>query len=693
MVRVLSRSFLEGPNIHADRSVLVVRAQADFADLPPHEEAQDRCRAAFAKQPSLATVLDDAFAGLSASQNLVTLAPAIASRLLQPWLIQPAVGCVDENDDKTSTFIVPAEEERGSWSCLQIGLGVVVGLATPAGFPDLLRDRLAQQFDTLSRALRARHLDQLGRALVRRARALDIPARVMRAGQPVVRYGHGRHGRTSAETLVEPAGFFPGEISRNKALTQTVLREHGVPVLPSSLVTSADMAVDAANRIGAAVVTKPVDRGKGLGISLDLRSEDQVRAGFRMAAEYSREVMVERFAEGADHRLLVIDGKLIAAARREAATVTGDGSRTVAELVADLNADPRRGEPYEKLMDRVPVDARLDSLLARQGLGLNSIPEEGRVVTLTLAANISQGGTAVDVTDAVHPDNREAVERAARIIGLEIGGVDFLCPDISKSWREAGGAVLELNSPPGLRPHWIADPERDVVTPLVRHMFPEGTGRMPVVTIMGSAPVIAQEIARIARHAGFAPGVSTRAGVVSDSYRVSSEASATGHAARMLLLDLTIDFGVFEIEPSSLARDGMVIEDTEVLIALRGEGEGPEDRVAAQQVAAGCTRGALIVEADDPAASQLTERASAATCVLVSAQGREAIPPEHLAAGGACAFVRAGKIVLEDSSGEQRIDMPLHGRVAARELLIAAAAARHAGIAADSIALALAQEG
>jgi len=212
-------------------------------------------------------------------------------------------------------------------------------------------------------------------------------------------------------------------------------------------------AVRAAKRIGFPVVLKPLAGNHGRGVSINLKTAEEVETGFNKAREHGRTIIVESYIEGFDHRLLVVNGELVAAAKREPGHVVGDGKHTIAELVDIVNEDPRRGVGHEKVLTRLELDHQAERLLTKLGYDQDTVPEEDEIVYLRSTANLSTGGTAVDVTDIIHPDNREMAIRSIKAIGLDIGGVDFLTNDISLSHREAGGAICEVNAGPGFRMH------------------------------------------------------------------------------------------------------------------------------------------------------------------------------------------------------------------------------------------------
>jgi len=252
-----------------------------------------------------------------------------------------------------------------------------------------------------------------------------------------------------------------------------------------------------------------------------------VAQGFSVAREHSRSVIVETFLEGDDHRLLVVNGELVAATRRTPGHVVGDGQHTIVQLIEIVNQDPRRGVGHEKVLTRLELDAQAQKMLTRAGLQADSVPAPGLVVYLRSTANLSTGGTATDVTDIIHPDNREMAERAVRAIGLDVGGVDFLSKDITESYRRIGGGICEVNAAPGFRMH-VAPSEgtpRDVATPVLDMLFPQGmAARVPIAAITGTngKTTTTRLLAHIIRNTGKMVGYTTSNGVHVGNYLVCS---------------------------------------------------------------------------------------------------------------------------------------------------------------------------
>lgn len=399
------------------------------------------------------------------------------------------------------------------------------------------------------------------------------------------------------------------------------------------------------------MVVKPAAGGKGVGISLRLTAEADIRNAYATAAKYGRSVLIEKYAPGADFRLLVVNGRLLAAVERLPAKVRGDGSSTVRQLIDVLNSDPRRGPPFERLMDRVQIDERTGGLLARQGVTLDSVPPEGSAVIVTSTSNFSQGGTTIDVTDVVHPDNRIAAETAARSCRALVAGVDFILPDITHSWREGESWILEVNTSPCLRPHWAANSGQDVTTPVVRVAFPEGaTARVPIAGVTGSIgkTTTCRMVAHIARTAGRHPALATTHGTWSGDVQLRAGDYASGLATTDLLTDPAVDMAIVELAGRGLIENGMGIDALDVAAVLNLHTDpldldGVQTREELARVKAIPVRHArqwVLLNADDPLVLSMREdmRRGAQLC-LVSANSANTALARHREVGGCTATI------------------------------------------------------
>ncbi|MEQ1565430.1 MAG: acetate--CoA ligase family protein, partial [Myxococcota bacterium] len=360
-------------------------------------------------------------------------------------------------------------------------------------------------------------------SLVRAAEARDVPW--IRIGEAsLVQFGHGFRQKRIWATVSSETRNIAVEIASDKNLTNRILADMGLPVPKQHTVRSVDDALRAWRRIGGPVVVKPLDANHGRGVSIDLNDEPAVRAAFDTASRISRTVLVEECIRGFDHRLLVVQGRLVAASKRVPGHVVGDGLHTVRELVDAVNADPRRGVGHEKVLTRLELDGQANRLLEVAGHTVDTVLPAGEVFFLRSTANLSTGGTAIDVTDVIHPDNRAMAERATAAVGLDVCGVDFLTADITRSWLEVGGGICEVNAAPGFRMH-VAPSEgkpRDVAGAVIDMLFPPGTPtRIPIASVTGTngKTTTSRMLAHIHKMAGAVVGLTTTDGVYIDGTR------------------------------------------------------------------------------------------------------------------------------------------------------------------------------
>lgn len=491
-------------------------------------------------------------------------------------------------------------------------------------------------------------------SLVRAAEERGIPW--MRLNdQSLVQLGHGKYQQRIQATVTGRTSHIAVELAGDKEETNKILGSLGLPVPRQELAQTEEAAVRAARRIGFPVVTKPYNGNHGRGISIRLTTDDEVRAGFAAAKEHSRSVIVETFVEGDDHRLLVVNGELVAATRRTPGHVVGDGVRTVKELVEIVNEDPRRGVGHEKVLTRLVLDAQAGMMLARQGLTEASVPPEGQIVPLRSTANLSTGGTATDVTDVIHPDNRDMATRAIRAIGLDVGGVDFLIPDITESYRTVGGAICEVNAAPGFRMH-VSPSEgtpRDTAGPVIDMLFSLGApSRVPVAALTGTngKTTTARILAHITKMAGYTPGLTTTDGVYINGQR-TVEGDMTGPVAtRMVLSDPHIDMAVLEIARGGLLRAGMGVPFVNVGAVLNVQADHLgmkgidtlEQLAEVKRIVVEVARDCAVLNADDPQVVKMSAYTDAKTLCYVTMNPQHTLVREHIRAGGRACALEAG---------------------------------------------------
>jgi cyanophycin synthetase len=463
-------------------------------------------------------------------------------------------------------------------------------------------------------------------AILDEAVSRDIPW--LRLNQySLVQLGQGVHAKRIRATMTSATSAIAVDVASDKDLTTRLLGAAGLPVPKQESVRTADQAVTVARRIGYPVVVKPLDGNHGRGVCLNLQDDDAVREAFPIAEEQSRRgvVVVETFVTGKDYRCLIIDGRLAAVAERVPAHVVGDGTSSIQQLVDETNADPRRGVGHEKVLTRIKVDAAALELLQQQGHSLASVPEPGEMVKLTLTGNMSTGGISIDRTFEAHPENVEIAEEAARMIGLDIAGIDFICPDITEPVREAGGAICEVNAAPGFRMHThptIGEPQF-IAKPVVDMLFPPGApSRIPIVAVTGTngKTTTARMISHIFKGMGRKVGMTSTDGVVIDE-RLLIRADASGpRSARMVLQNPRVDFAVFEVARGGILREGLGYERNDVAVVLNVQPDHLGLRgidtveqladVKAVLVEAVPRDGHAVLNADDPLVREMRRRCS-----------------------------------------------------------------------------------
>ena len=398
-------------------------------------------------------------------------------------------------------------------------------------------------------------------AIVNEAKKREIP--ITRIGnESLVRLGYGKYSRLIESTLTDATSCISADISSNKQLTKSILNEHKIPVPYGKVVYSELSAVIVANQIGMPVVLKPFDGNQGKGVFLNLNSEEAIREAFREASKYSSGIIVEKFITGRDYRILVVGNKVKAVAERLPAMVAGDGMHTVKELVDIVNQDEDRGEKHEKALTKIKLDSVADNVLKKNGMTAESVPEKGQTVKLRENGNMSTGGTAIDCTDIIHPENAELAVFAANAIGIDIAGIDIVTDDITKSIRDTGGAVVEVNTAPGIRMHLYPSlgKPRNVAKDIVDLLFPnEETYKFPIVSVTGTngKTTIVRLISHVLSLTGKTVGMTCTSGSFVGEKCICKGDNSGPQSARSLLSNKMIDAAVLETARGGIIREGL----------------------------------------------------------------------------------------------------------------------------------------
>ena len=559
--------------------------------------------------------------------------------------------------------------ERGRYNVIygyweeQVGLAagrIAVRLVNHLVRPDPAFDLVAE-LESLILLAERRAFGPSTQAILDEAASRDIPYLRLN-DQSLVQLGQGKYQQRIRATITSMTSALAVDIASDKKLTTQLLAAAGLPVPKSEVVRTADAAVAAAERIGLPVVLKPLDGNHGRGVTLDISDVRTVRTAFDRALEQSRggSVVVEQMVAGDDYRFLVVDGRMAAVAQRVAAHVVGDGTHTVRELVDLVNADPRRGLGHEKVLTRMRIDDETERLLKEQDRSLDDVPDEGDVVRIAATGNMSTGGSAIDRTWDAHDDNIDIAEEAARVVGLDVAGIDFLAPDISKPVRETGGAIVEVNAAPGFRMHThpTEGEAQYVAKPVIDLLFPPGRpSRIPIVAVTGSngKTTTVRMISHIMRGKGYKVGMTSTDGIYIDD-RLSQQVDASGpRSAQKVLQNPRVDLAVFEVARGGILREGLGYGRNDVAVVLNvtgdhlglGEIETLEQLAAVKQVIVEAVPrdGTAVLNADDPLVAAMRRHCSGSVILFSMQQGNELVER----------WVRRGRkaVVLEaDEQGE-----------------------------------------
>ncbi|MBT8450054.1 MAG: cyanophycin synthetase, partial [Gammaproteobacteria bacterium] len=493
-------------------------------------------------------------------------------------------------------------------------------------------------------------------SLVRAAEERDIPW--LRLNQySLVQLGHGKYQQRIQATITSQTKHIGVEISCDKEDTHNLLHDLGLPVPQQLMVYSERQAQRAARRIGPPVVLKPLNANHGRGVSINLTTEEQVADAFEHAREHgtSRAVLVESYITGLDHRMLAVNGELVACAKRVPGHVVGDGKSTVTELVDRVNEDPRRGIGHEKVLTRLEFDNQAHRLLKEEGYSEDTILPEGEVFYLRKTANLSTGGTAIDVTDSVHPDNKAMAERAIRAVGLDVGGVDFLTDDITKSYKDIGGAIVEVNAAPGFRMH-VAPSEgepRDVAGAVMDMLFPAGMpSRIPIAAITGTngKTTTARMLAHIMKAAGHITGMTSTDGVYIDGH-LSVKGDMTGPtSAQIVLRDPMVDMAIMETARGGILRSGLGYNYSDVACCLNvsedhlglGGIDTVEQLAEVKRVVVETAEDTVVLNADDDNCLKMADYCDAQHVCYVTINPNHALVRAHIRSGGKAVVLEKG---------------------------------------------------
>ena len=508
--------------------------------------------------------------------------------------------------------------------------------------------------------------------IIKEAEARKIPWLWLSA-RAMLQLGYGVKQKRIQATLTENSGILAVELACDKEGTKTILADAGISVPRGTVIQYLDELKDAIESVGSyPIVIKPLDGNHGRGITINITNWSDAEEAYDLASDASKtkSVIVERYYCGSDHRLLVINGKLVAVAERIPAHVIGDGHSTIEELIEITNRDPKRGDGHDNILTKITVDRASLGVLEKQGYEMKTVLPQEEKAYLRATANLSTGGIAIDRTEDIHPENIWLAERVAKIIGLDIAGIDVVTPDITKPLREVDGVIVEVNAAPGFRMH--ASPSiglpRNIAAPVLEMLFPSNTAsRIPIIAITGTngKTTTTRLTAHIYQQTGQVVGYTTTDGIYIDGYLVEKGDNTGPYSASVILKDPTVEVAVLESARGGILRSGLAFDSCDIGIVLNvaadhlgiGDIETIEQMAQVKSVVPETVKpsGYAILNADDPLVAAMAERVNCKVAYF-SMKPDNPIIKEHIRRNGLAAIYENGYLSILEGQWTLRIE-------------------------------------
>ncbi|MBM7616279.1 cyanophycin synthetase [Alkaliphilus hydrothermalis] len=528
---------------------------------------------------------------------------------------------------------------------------------------------LQHRLQLIQSQIKASKLGPSTAAIVEEARKKNIP--VSRLDDcSLVQLGYGKHARKIEATITDRTSCIAVDIACDKELTKKILSNFNIPVPEGRVVMEREEAIQAAEWVGYPVVIKPHNGNQGKGVSLDLRTSEEVDKAFKIAKGYSEKVIVERYIEGKHYRIAVVGEKVVAVAERLAAHVIGNGGNTIKELISLENQNPLRGDGHEKPLTKLKIDDVTRLILEKQSINIDYVPKKDEVVYLRENANLSTGGIAIDVTDDLHPDNARLAINAARIIGLDVAGLDLTIKDLSFPISDANpGAIIEINACPGIRMHHYPSvgKSRNVAKEIVNLLFPEGSEyTIPIISVTGTngKTTTSRMLSKILQEKDLVVGMTSTGGVYVQDELIMPGDTTGPKSAQTVLLDNRVEAAVLETARGGIVNRGLGYDLADIGIVtnigddhLGVDGINTLEDMAdvkALVVEAIKDDGYAVLNADDPYTPRIAERIMCSTIYFANDFMNETIQ-QHIKAGGKAVYLKSNHIYIYDGAKEFKV--------------------------------------
>ncbi len=505
------------------------------------------------------------------------------------------------------------------------------------------------------------------RAILEGAKKMDIP--YQRAGDEYSLFslGWGKNQKMVWGPETSETSLIGTEIVQEKDISKEFLYDRGLPVPRGKVVSSQREALEGADNIGYPVVIKPVSGNHGDGVFVNLKNPDELSEAYSLTKKYEDYQLVERYLEGDDYRVLLVDQEVVAVAKKISAHVIGDGSSTIKELIELTNQDPKRGDEHENILTKIKLDEEAQMKLESQGLNVDHVPEEDETIYLSDTANISTGGTAEDRTDDLHPSLKRILERVSKMLNLDLMGIDLIADDISKNVEEINWGIIEMNASPGLRMHIYpsSGEARPVGKKIIDHLYPSGKGRIPLIAITGTngKTTTSRLVEWLGRNQGHHTGLAVTGGIWSNGAKVAEGDTTGPWSANLVLQDPEVDYAVLETARGGMLKRGLGFDKSMVSVVLNIREDhigldGVEDRddifwVKSLLVEATDKEGYCVINGNDDYAEKLIEKSSG-TPILFGVEKNQLL--EEFIRDGGEAFVREGdELIAYLKAGKKKI--------------------------------------